>query len=189
MRGKGKAVKTCSVTGCKNSHFGRGYCQKHYNRWRAHGDPNIVLKSPGPARSTFEETVARFFALVNKTNFCWLWTGSKHPKGYGKFSYGSKPVLAHRFSYKLAHPEWDEIADLDHFKCDNPPCVNPDHVRPATNRENVLRGIGIAAMNARKTHCIHGHEFSIENTYYRPNGARDCRTCMRMRHESYKNRD
>lgn len=45
-----------------------------------------------------------------------------------------------------------------------------------TRRENILRGTGPTAVNAAKTHCIHGHEFTPENTL--PNqGARKCRTC------------
>jgi 7-cyano-7-deazaguanine synthase in queuosine biosynthesis len=48
-----------------------------------------------------------------------------------------------------------------------------------TWRENILRGNGIAALNAQKTHCKSGHEFNDSNTYYRPDrpGSRECRTC------------
>ncbi|QZE10899.1 hypothetical protein SEA_CHISANAKITSUNE_112 [Gordonia phage ChisanaKitsune] len=65
-------------------------------------------------------------------------------------------------------------------------CVNPWHVRPVTQKENVLRSeIAIAAVNARKTHCDHGHEFTPENTYeYR--GKRHCRVCQRKRSREYK---
>jgi hypothetical protein len=44
-----------------------------------------------------------------------------------------------------------------------------------TNRENMLRGVGVCALNARKTHCKHGHEFTPENTYRVKNGGRACK--------------
>jgi hypothetical protein len=50
-----------------------------------------------------------------------------------------------------------------------------------TNRENVLRGIGLSAINAVKTHCIHGHEFTEANTYVERDGSRCCVTCKRRR--------
>ncbi len=53
-------------------------------------------------------------------------------------------------------------------------------------RVNVLRGRGPTALNAAKTHCKRGHEFTPENTYYRrdsANGLRQCRTCIRARNK------
>jgi hypothetical protein len=47
-------------------------------------------------------------------------------------------------------------------------------------RENILRGSGTAAINARKTHCDSGHEFTPENTAARSDGGRDCRKCIRI---------
>jgi hypothetical protein len=51
-----------------------------------------------------------------------------------------------------------------------------------TNRENVLRGEGYTAQKARQTECVHGHEFTDENTYIDPKrGYRACRICQRQR--------
>ena len=67
----------------------------------------------------------------------------------------------------------------------NPACVNPAHLEAVTHRENVLRGAGVSAIQARKTHCKHGHEFTPENTMKvrtpSGNGGRRCRTCDRIR--------
>ena len=51
-------------------------------------------------------------------------------------------------------------------------------------RENVMRGEGVCARNARKTHCKHGHELSPENIYWRPNGRRECATCKTIRNRN-----
>jgi hypothetical protein len=85
---------------------------------------------------------------------------------------------AHRVLYVWTHGEHTEDT-LDHL-CRNRACVNPDHLRPASARENVLRGTGRTAANAVKTHCDNGHEFTAENTYLDPKtGWRQCRTCKR----------
>jgi hypothetical protein len=67
---------------------------------------------------------------------------------------------------------------LDHL-CGNRSCVRPDHLEPVTQRENTLRGGSFSAVNAKKTHCIRGHEFAGENL-----GARsDGRACLRCKQE------
>lgn len=54
-------------------------------------------------------------------------------------------------------------------------------LEPVTQRENLLRGETITARNAAKTHCPRGHAYTAENTYVRPRGSRECRTCNRLR--------
>lgn len=93
-----------------------------------------------------------------------------------------KTWRAHRLLFAWTHPEIDITGyELDHVVCDTPGCVRPDHLRPSTTRENVLRGRSGSAENARKTHCIHGHEFSLENTQIDRNGKRVCRACGRRK--------
>ena len=67
---------------------------------------------------------------------CWPWQAGKFHKGYGAFAYaGHRPGYAHRFSYLLHHGEIPEGALVLH-RCDNPPCVNPAHLRLGTARDN-----------------------------------------------------
>ena len=122
-----------------------------------------------------------FWQRVNKTDTCWLWTACTNHDGYGNFSLhrGGRhwTMRAHRVAYELIVGEIPPGSVLDHI-CRVRHCVNPEHVRPASNRENVLAGIGRTAINARKTHCKNGHEFTDENTYrYPTRSIRECRTC------------
>lgn len=123
----------------------------------------------------------RFWGFVNTDGplGCWLWTGSQSDNGYGSFTDdGRRTVSAHRFSFEMhVGPIPDDLV-IDHL-CRVHHCVNPDHLEAVTIRVNTLRGIGPTAINARKMHCVNGHEFTPENTYIAPGrGSRHCRTCF-----------
>jgi Pyruvate/2-oxoacid:ferredoxin oxidoreductase delta subunit len=107
---------------------------------------------------------------------CWLWTGAvSKTGGYGIVHVNGKVYKAHRMAYALL--AGDTERELDHL-CRNRQCVNPDHVEPVTSRDNWRRGFNPAAIQARKTHCKRGHEFTPENTILKSNGReRKCRTC------------
>lgn len=78
--------------------------------------------------------VERFLSKVEKTDTCWLWKASKDHFGYGWFSINSKMFRAHRIAYELfVSPISSEV--IMHT-CDNPQCVNPEHLRPGTNKDN-----------------------------------------------------
>lgn len=108
---------------------------------------------------------------------CWLWTAYTTPKGYGQFGVGGRTRIAHRLVYEVLVGEILDGLVTDHL-CRVRCCVNPAHIEPVTNQENVLRGLGPTAANARKAHCKRGHEFTSENTY-RDRKGRRCRTCGR----------
>lgn len=146
------------------------------------------MESPLTAE-IIEQVRARFLAKVQKKDGCWLWTASTIGGGYGGFWLAGRMRLAHRVAYELWVGAIPEGTDLDHFRCETPGCVNPDHLRPASPRENTLRGKGPAAVNAAKTHCKRGHPLSGDNLYVRTNGNRTCRECHRtyMR-ERYRRR-
>jgi hypothetical protein len=116
---------------------------------------------------------------------CWLWTGYlAGGNGYGGITIENRQCLAHRVVYELLVGPIPEGMELDHL-CRNRCCVNPDHLEVVTKKENVLRGIGLSAQNARKTHCKNGHIFDEVNTYLW-NGKRICRECGRKTAREYQ---
>ena len=123
-------------------------------------------------------TAERFFTKVDMTEDCWMWTASKHPFGHGQFRAEGRKVFAHRWLYELLVGPIPEGLSLDHL-CRVPACVRPSHLEPVTHRENVLRGVGPSAVNARKTHCPQGHPYNEVNTHVGKKGGRICRTCHR----------
>lgn len=124
---------------------------------------------------------ARFWAKVDWWgNGCWLWTGCTGG-GYGRFVFEGKVRQAHRVAYEAFIGPIPEGLQIDHL-CRNRACVRVSHLEAVTQRENVLRGVGASAQHARQTHCIHGHEFTPENTFVQAEGQqkgrRRCRTCV-----------
>jgi hypothetical protein len=95
---------------------------------------------------------------------CWLWTGAKAGRtNYGQFKVFGVDYLAHRFAYEYFVDEIPDGLVIDHL-CDMPQCVNPKHLRVCTQKENVHRSAGIAAINRSKTHCSKGHRYDTDNT-------------------------
>lgn len=114
------------------------------------------------------------------TTPCWIWQGGKDRLGYGLINRLEHSGVAHIWFYKRAKGPIPEGLELDHL-CRVRACVNPDHFEAVTHEENILRGVSPTAINARKTHCDHGHKFTPENTYVRPSNTRtrECRICRR----------
>lgn len=117
----------------------------------------------------------KFWAKVRKTDTCWAWVGTiQH--GYGLVNQNGKRKQAHRVAYEYAKGPIPSGVVLDHL-CRNRWCVNPDHLEPVTNRENVLRGQSVQADNARKDRCPQGHPYDEANTSRMPDGSRRCKRC------------
>src|SRR6516225_3492381 len=83
---------------------------------------------------------------------CWEWKGGRSGNGYGMFYLGyvnrkTAQVLAHRFQYERLVGPIPPNMTIDHL-CRNRACVNPSHMEVVTNRENILRGECVSAVNA-----------------------------------------
>lgn len=243
-------MPTCSLPACDTRTKSGPYCEKHRARFRRHGDPNVVLKDHTPAAERWKTSYE-----VDPETGCWNWTKRGRAKngGYGSISDGQSrtTIPAHKFVYEQLIGKIRQGFELDHT-CNNPRCVNPDHLEQVTQSENQLRAAQrrrasprpddlhkqaqreymqrrraklrerddlcnycgetkptsdgkklcqkcrdkkaeqyrravarpspatLPTANGRKTHCIHGHEFTPENTIMTKAG-RDCRTCQRRR--------
>jgi len=161
----------CKVLACGRLTVAREMCGRHYQRWAKFGDPI------GPTLAD------KFWAKVNKTDTCWLWTATTNGKpGYGSFcgselryENGSRhKVLAHRFAYELLVGPIPAGMELDHL-CRVRLCVNPGHLEPTDHRTNTLRGESPPALQARRMECTRGHPFDK----IQGDGRRHCSICDR----------
>lgn len=80
-------------------------------------------------------TDERFWKFVNKTENCWLWTGGINSKGYGNFWMNGKTLLSHRYAFENINGIKPSSSLL--HSCDNPKCVNPEHLREGTHQDNM----------------------------------------------------
>src|SRR5215831_2055040 len=110
---------------------------------------------------------------------CWVWLKAGKHK-YPSFSLGGVCLGAHVYAYMLTKGPIPKGLTIDHL-CRNTRCVNPSHLEAVTNAENILRGNGTSARNARKTHCPQGHPYNESNTRYgKASGQRFCKECARL---------
>lgn len=124
------------------------------------------------------EWFRRFWAKVIVRPWdCWEWTASLRKDGYGRFALNGGPQLSHLVAYRFLVGSVPEGLKLDHL-CRNRKCVNPEHLEPVTDKENVRRGDGLAAINARKVACPNGHPLEEGNLYVSA-GKRRCKVCTK----------
>lgn len=141
-------------------------CKMHYLRARRKGTPH---------RPTPEQ---RFWLKVDTSGDCWLWAGTLRPDGYGRFGVDGQDYYAHRWAYQLLIGPIPEGLTLDHL-CRVRHCVNPEHLEPVTNAENVRRGEGITARQSRQDRCLRGHLYAQHGAVTKK-GWRQCRACQRL---------
>ena len=82
-------------------------------------------------------TEQSFWDMVDKSGKCWVWNGYRHSQGYGRVKFNGNTWLAHRLAYFLFYKDLPRKLDVMH-KCDNPPCVNPNHLILGTHKDNMV---------------------------------------------------
>lgn len=121
----------CSTEGCDRLVNAEGLCFHHRN-----GTARRVLTDSGYRVLRSPDDVFKFVDVGD----CWQWTGSCDKDGYGKFRFNNRHFRAHRFVWELLVGPIPDGLVIDHL-CRNTGCVNPDHLEPVTNEENLRRGL------------------------------------------------
>lgn len=93
---------------------------------------NTRISLPCSSSSILEK---RFWSGVKKEDKCWIWIGSKTLKNYGKLYDRGRVLRAHRISWGLHYGLIPDRMNVLH-KCDNPPCIRPDHLFLGTHQDN-----------------------------------------------------
>ena len=122
----------CSVDNCNSKYYAKGFCSKHYQLFKRHNN----LEGIKPHASVEE----RFWRFVDKkaNNECWNWTGNICA-GYGRISLGAKKdgaIGSHRFSWELHNKQSISDGMVVMHSCDNPKCVNPNHLSIGSHKDN-----------------------------------------------------
>lgn len=168
-------MANCSQAGCEAPVNSQGLCKRHY--YRAWKDGEL----PKSYRSM---TLAEKWEMHGRSagNGCWEWRGPRSARGYGSLNTADGRLYAHRVAYELHNGPIPDGLVVRH-KCDNPPCVNPNHLEIGTQLDNIQdsvergrnRNLRMGSLCTSGRHLIE----SLDDLYVSPSsGRKRCRHCQ-----------
>ena len=169
----------CIIDGCDNATAARGWCWKHYGRWRRHGDP-FALKIAEPGTRSVTSSGYRIIDAPSHAMSLNSGIALKHRIVFYD-TYGIGPHRCRWCGEGLAwlpprSPGAMVVDHIDEDKLNN----DPSNLAASCNTCNMNRSWA-TWRNSPKTHCVRGHEFDEGNTHIRRDGSRLCRACARIR--------
>lgn len=183
----------CLIGDCGRRAKGDGYCRRHGENRRIYGNP--VPRKERPLGVRLNE-----IGWTVTASGCWEWNGKRNDNGYGIFSarrLGYESARAHRVMYECVTGEELGARKLRHT-CDNPPCVNPEHLIPGTMADNTRDMIerGRAPWQVPRTRCGNGHDLTVPDALRTVARVRDgkqvtetvCVECRRTSAREYETR-
>lgn len=202
---------TCTVEGCERANFAKGYCTAHYFRIRRQGQAgqakplnasgvtqclHAACSGPSIAYGYCRSHVIDYVGFAGTATGCHEWSGSRTAGGYGLVG-NTKRVRVHRLSWELANGSTIPDGMVIRHKCDNPPCINPEHLEIGTHADNMAdmfsRGRrpmvyapkGNAGLAATRDSCKRGHDLTTPDAVYRwTYNGRQRASCAQCRRES-----
>lgn len=124
--------RVCSIPGCGKRHGAKGWCYKHYDIWRNHGDPLFPIKTRGHNVKFIE------YAIQFDGEQCLLWPFSLSGDGYGTSWVEGKVIRVHRYICQRSHGKPPSAKHEAAHGCGQRACCNPKHLRWATRSENQM---------------------------------------------------
>ena len=146
----GQANRTCNIPGCSQVHLARGWCRKHYLRWKTHGDPLAILI--GDREASLADRLWSRVAKVDDATSCWEWLGGHGSTGYGELQVRGVRYGPHVAAWIITHGPIPEGQSVCHH-CDNRGCCRPDHLFLGSQEDNIRDAVSKGRMPRGEQHC------------------------------------
>ena len=140
--------EVCAIDGCNRKFYARGWCTRHYAKWKQHGVPT------GGGDKFFDAEEAFAARTVTAPGGCVIWTGCIDVGGYGRMRSDGDNIPAHRHAWERSRGKVPSGKFLDHT-CWNRACVNVEHLRLVTTKQNNWNRSGPAANSVTGVRNVH----------------------------------
>lgn len=177
---RGQPYLACLFPDCERPRKSKGFCEAHRNQQRLGQQLRQIVfqKQKGaPPRIICDEAMCPVPGLIGP---CHIFRATKGKNVYGTVRVGGGQVGVHRYIWEKENGPIPDGLEIDH-QCRVRPCCNGDHLRAVTPKVNSTENVVGAAWQIakEKTHCLRGHPFDAENTFWKGN-HRKCKECRHM---------